>query len=125
LKQHSIKLATRFLSKSKECNLETGDANLSLPSDQTPASEEPAATTDYQEPVATTTLKVRRPKARVCPYRRSEKQLRRQIKEETFEDLRRLIRMAKIEAHTEVEEEMQKFEASAPEVDSTTLFDDH
>jgi len=139
LREKSTKLVARFLSKSKECNPETGMS----PSDQTPASQEPGATTNSQEtdattnsqeagaksnsqePAAITTLKVRRPRNRICPYRRTEKQLRRQIKEETFEDLRRLIRIAKIEANTEVEEEMRKFEASAPEVDSTTLFDDH
>jgi len=141
LKEKSVQRFSRFLSKSKECHPETGVANIMSDSAQPPApqepaaansqelaaanSQEPAANTNSQELAATTTLKVRRPRARIYPYRRSEGQLRRQIKEETFEDLRKLIRMAKIEAKAEVEEEMKNYEASAPEIDPTTLFKDH
>lgn len=128
LKEKSVNLFARFLCKSKDCHPETG-----VPSDQPPTSQEPAVTNNQEpdtninpkDPAAPIALKVRRPRARVCPYRRSEGQLRRKIKEETFDDLRRLIRMAKIEAKAEVEEEMKNFEASAPELDPTTLFDDH
>jgi len=100
----------------RNCSPETGiDPNLPSASEPTPATQEPAASEPSpaaREPAAKVSLKIPRPRARVCPYRRTDTQLRRQIKEETYQDLRRLIKLAKLEAMVEVEAEI-KAEAEA------------
>jgi len=95
----------KFKSKSDEtCSPETGTcSNLPPSSENAPVS---------QEPPARISLKAPRPRARVCPYRRSEAQLRKKIKQETFEDLRQLIRLTKMEVQIEVANDM-KAEADA------------
>ena len=117
--------------KSKTCSLGT-DIDPNLPStsepnpaiqepaasEPTPATQEPTAKDDNspvtQKPPARISLKAPRPRprARVCPYRRSEAQLRKKIKQETVEDLRQLIRLTKMEVQIEVANDL-KAEADA------------
>jgi len=115
LKEKLINVIARCSSRAKKCSPE---------SPITPSA--PELPTAPQDPPATTNLKARRQRIRVCPYKRSELQLRKQIQKETFQELRRLISLAKQEAATEVEEELKNeaaIVAALTKTDVVTIFE--
>ena len=95
LKTKSINAFAAVKIKVKDCSPESGTNHSEMP---TPAAQEPAVESSHKTPKS-------RPRIRACPYRRTETQLRRQIKRETVQDLRHLIKLAKLEAKFEVEAE--------------------
>jgi len=99
---------------SKDCSPESGINPSEL---ATPAAQEPTGKNSLRIPQS-------RPRARVCPYRRTENQLRRQIKQETVRDLRRLIKLAKLEAQVEVETEVRAEAEAQIQTDLSYLFTD-
>jgi len=98
---------------SKDCSPESGI----IPSELTTPAAQPTVKNSLKTPQS-------RPRARVCPYRRNQNQLRRQIKQETVRDLRRLIKMAKLEAQVEVEAEVRAETEAQIETDLSQIFTD-
>jgi len=79
------------------------------------------STTPKLTPEPEVKIKTRRRKAPYCPYKRNQIELRQQIQRETYADLRRLIRLAKLEAKEEVEAELK---VEAKEEDTNVKFTD-